>query len=145
MIGGDAADAVALAARAPGKPVFAASLKADALAASQLIGRPVLAFAGIAHPEKFFATLAGVGAQVAETAVFPDHWPFRAREIERLVARASRRGLTLVCTEKDHVRLPPDLADAAQALAGVAELRIACGSIHMADWTATANHPVIAL
>jgi tetraacyldisaccharide 4'-kinase len=116
MIGGDAADAAGLAARAPGKPLFVATLKADALAASRLIGRPVLAFAGIANPEKFFATLASVGAQVAETVVFPDHWPFRAREIERLAARASRRGLTLVCTEKDHVRLPPDLADAAQAL-----------------------------
>jgi tetraacyldisaccharide 4'-kinase len=116
MIGGDATAAARLAERAPHKPLFAASLKADALAASRLIGRPVLAFAGIANPEKFFATLAGIGAQVAETAVFPDHWPFRAREIERLAAKAARRGLTLVCTEKDHVRLPPDLAEAAQAL-----------------------------
>jgi tetraacyldisaccharide 4'-kinase len=116
MIGGDADAAALLSQRAPHKPLFRASLKADAIAASRLIGRPVLAFAGIANPEKFFATLAGVGAQIAETAVFPDHWPFRAREIERLVARAARRGLTLVCTEKDHVRLPAEFAEAAQAL-----------------------------
>jgi tetraacyldisaccharide 4'-kinase len=101
---------------APGKPLFLASLHADAIAASQLIGRPVLAFAGIAHPEKFFATLAGIGAQVVETAAFPDHWAFRPREIERLATRAARRGLTLVCTEKDLVRLPAAFAAEARAL-----------------------------
>jgi tetraacyldisaccharide 4'-kinase len=116
MIGADAAAAAALAVRAPGKPLFLASLHADAIAASQLIGRPVLAFAGIAHPEKFFATLAGIGAQVVETAAFPDHWAFRPREIERLATRAARRGLTLVCTEKDLVRLPAAFAAEARAL-----------------------------
>ncbi|HXT07929.1 MAG TPA: tetraacyldisaccharide 4'-kinase [Roseiarcus sp.] len=116
MIGADAAAAIRLAERAPQKPLFLASLKADAIVASQLIGRPVLAFAGIANPGKFFATLAGIGAQVVETAAFPDHWAFRPREMERLAARAARRGLTLVCTEKDLVRLPPAFAEEAQAL-----------------------------
>jgi tetraacyldisaccharide 4'-kinase len=116
MIGGDAAAAARLSERAHGKPLFLASLKADAIAASQLIGRPVLAFAGIATPEKFFATLSSIGAQVVETATFADHWRFRPREMERLAARAARRGLTLVCTEKDHVRLPPAFANEAQAL-----------------------------
>ena len=115
-IGGDAETAASLAARAPRKPVFRARLKADAIAASQLIGRPVLAFAGIANPQKFFATLAGIGAQVAETAVFPDHWLFRPREVDRLLARAARRGLTLVCTEKDLVRLPAECADDVRTL-----------------------------
>ncbi len=116
MIGGEAETAAELAARAPQKPVFRARLKADAIAASHLIGRPVLAFAGIANPQKFFATLAGIGAQVAETAVFPDHWVFRPREIERLCARAARRGLTPVCTEKDLVRLPAEFVDEVRTL-----------------------------
>ena len=116
IIGGEAETAAELAGRAPQKPVFRASLKADAIAASELIGRPVLAFAGIADPQKFFATLASVGAQVVETAVFPDHWPFRPREIERLVARAARNSLTLVCTEKDLVRLPASNAEEVRAL-----------------------------
>jgi tetraacyldisaccharide 4'-kinase len=116
MIGGDEAAAAKVAAAAPGKPLFRARLKADAIAASQLIGRPVLAFAGIANPEKFFSTLAGIGAQVAEREVFPDHWLFRPREIQRLVARAARRGLTPVCTEKDYVRLPANFADEVRTL-----------------------------
>ena len=125
MIGGDAADGrAALGRAAPQKPLFRASLKADAIAASQLIGRPVLAFAGIAQPEKFFATLAGVGAQVVETAVFPDHWPFRAARDRAPVPRAPRaRGLTLVCTEKDHVRLPAEFVEDGAGAAGDARLR----------------------
>ncbi len=116
MIDGGAATAALLAAEAPQTPLFRARLKADAIAASGLIGRPVLAFAGIAQPEKFFATLAGIGAQLVETAVFPDHWRFRRRDLDRLHARAARRGLTLVCTEKDLVRLPPESADDVRAL-----------------------------
>ena len=93
MIGGGRASAArAGRAGAADKPLFRARLQADAIAASGLIGRPVLAFAGIANPEKFFATLAGVGAQVAETAVFPDHWRFRPAEIERLVSARGAQG-----------------------------------------------------
>jgi tetraacyldisaccharide 4'-kinase len=109
VIGGGP-DARALAARGMGgKPLFTARIRADAVAASTLIGRPVLAFAGIARPEKFFATLRDIGAQVAERQTFPDHWAFSPREIERLLTRATRRGLIPVCTEKDFVRLPTDL------------------------------------
>ncbi len=99
-----------------GKPLFTARLQADAVAAATLIGRPVLAFAGIARPEKFFATLRDIGAQVGECNTFPDHWAFTAREVERLLARAARRGLIPVCTEKDFVRLPPDLRAHVRAL-----------------------------
>ena len=116
LIGGGEQAAAQAAAVAPGKPLFRARLMADAIAASELIGRPVLAFAGIAQPSKFFATLEGIGAQVVERQVFPDHWPFRPREIERLMVRATRRGLTPVCTEKDFVRLPAGMADHVRAL-----------------------------
>jgi tetraacyldisaccharide 4'-kinase len=116
VIGGAPGAAAQLREFARGRPVFVARLQADAIAASALIGRPVLAFAGIARPEKFFATLAEIGAQVVETAAFPDHWRFRARDLERLAARAARRGLKLVTTEKDLVRLPADFAEVALTL-----------------------------
>ena len=109
VIGGGAEAAALVAREVAGKPLFTARLQADAIAAATLIGRPVLAFAGIARPEKFFATLRDLGAQVSERQMFADHWPFTPREIERLLARATRRGLIPVCTEKDFVRLPPDL------------------------------------
>lgn len=68
-----------------------------------------LAFAGIGRPEKFFATLAGAGVTVMATRAFPDHYAYRAQDVEALRLAAAADGLTLVTTAKDLVRLPPPL------------------------------------
>jgi tetraacyldisaccharide 4'-kinase len=95
----------AIAASAPGKPMIRASLEPDALAAAPLIGREVVAFAGIARPAKFYATLRRVGAQIVMTRDFADHHVYTLREIEALIEEAGRRGALLATTEKDAVRL----------------------------------------
>ena len=89
----------------PGKTLFRAGLEPDALAAAPLIGREVVAFCGIARPEKFYATLRRIGAQIVATRDFADHHPFSAREFQQLHDQAARRGALLVTTEKDLVRL----------------------------------------
>ena len=72
----------------PGKPLFRAGFEPDALAAAPLIGREVVAFAGIARPEKFYATLRRVGARIVATRDFADHHRLhRARD-----RSAGRRG-----------------------------------------------------
>ena len=68
---------------------------------------PLVAFAGLARPEKFFDTLAALGAQLEETIPFPDHHPFEADDFTLLQQLAQERGATLITTEKDAVRLPP--------------------------------------
>ncbi|MGY2052486.1 tetraacyldisaccharide 4'-kinase [Methylobacterium sp. JK268] len=89
------------------RPAFRGRLAPDPQAASALAGRPVLAFAGIGRPEKFFATLREVGADLRATRGFPDHHPYAAGDLAALLREAARDGLTLVTTEKDRVRLPP--------------------------------------
>ena len=117
---GAAGEAVAALARqlAQDLPVFRGRLEPDAQALAVLKGRPVLAFAGIGDPEKFFATLRDAGIELGATVSFPDHHRYRRYEARDLIERAERDGLVPVTTEKDVARLygQDDLA----ALAAVA-------------------------
>jgi tetraacyldisaccharide 4'-kinase len=65
----------------------------------------VFAFSGIARPEKFEATLTGLGAVLAGRRHFADHHPFSESEARTLLADAAKIDARLVTTEKDHVRL----------------------------------------
>jgi tetraacyldisaccharide 4'-kinase len=102
---GSAAEAVAAAVAARGKPVLSAHLEADDASVASLRGKRVLAFAGIGDPTRFFRTLRGSGIEVVLERVFADHHPFSQSEIETLTTEARRDGLTLVTTEKDLARL----------------------------------------
>lgn len=73
-----------------------------------LQGRRILAFAGIANPQRFFQTLKKAGATLVAVRPFPDHHPYTPRELERLLDQAHRWGALPVTTSKDHVRVPPE-------------------------------------
>jgi tetraacyldisaccharide 4'-kinase len=90
--------------QAAGKPV----LRARIAPVSDAPAGPLIAFAGIARPEKFFDTLSAMGAALEETLPYPDHHAFGAGEIRWLQTLARERGAALVTTEKDWVRLPAD-------------------------------------
>ncbi len=74
---------------------------------ARFAGKRLIAFAGIGRPEKFFATLRGLGAALVAARPFPDHHRFRAAEIAALRHAADLEDAALVTTAKDWVRLPP--------------------------------------
>lgn len=69
-------------------------------------GRPVVAFAGIGRPEKFFATLRSLGADIRAEYAFADHHRYCESDFAAL-GRAAGPDAILVTTEKDYVRLSP--------------------------------------
>lgn len=70
-----------------------------------LAGARVLAFAGIAAPERFFGLLEAQGATVVRRVPFRDHHAFSHAEALRLIDQARAESLILVTTEKDSARL----------------------------------------
>ncbi len=71
--------------------------------------RRVVAFAGIARPEKFFRSLTDAGALLAGRHAFGDHHRYRRHEVLALLAEAEAKDALCVTTAKDRVRLPADL------------------------------------
>lgn len=104
----DSAAAVAELGRKRGLSLFHARLVPDPQTLAALAGRRILAFAGIADPDKFFATLVQAGLNVAERQGFADHHRYTAAEAQMLLARAQSQNLVLLTTEKDQARLAGD-------------------------------------
>ena len=71
----------------------------------------IVAFAGIARPERFFNALRALGYDVARELTFRDHHWYTSTDIERIQAAARETNATLiVTTEKDAVRCTMDVA-----------------------------------
>ena len=66
---------------------------------AELADTPLAALAGIAQPEAFFAMLRAAGLTLQQTLALPDHYDFDS------TLRSVDAGCSLICTEKDAVKL----------------------------------------
>ena len=65
----------------------------------------LLAFCGLANPNKFFDTLKKNGYEISFTRKFPDHYVYKKNDINNLILDANNRKLKLITTEKDYVKI----------------------------------------
>lgn len=70
-------------------------------------GQPVIALAGIGHPERFFSTLQGHGFVLQQCLAFPDHHAFTPDDLPP-------GDTPIIVTSKDAVKLRGVIHDAAQ-------------------------------
>ena len=65
----------------------------------------LLALAAIGNPENFFKLLDENNLQVDEHVIFPDHYEFSKKEIEKICFRAKKKGCNIITTEKDYFKI----------------------------------------
>lgn len=79
----------------------------ELLAADQIKGRKVVAFAGIADPTSFFSLVEELGAEIAGFVPLPDHCRYSKAQMDRIAGTFIRqRAEWLVTTSKDMIKLP---------------------------------------
>jgi tetraacyldisaccharide 4'-kinase len=94
----------------------------------ELSGTPeLLAFSGIGRPQNFVDMLKACGQGVIDSVAFPDHHRYTAADLRRLAQRLQSRGAqAFITTEKDAVKITPELRATLEAVAPmyVAQLRV---------------------
>lgn len=95
-------------------PVFRAT--AQLMNPEIFAGKPVIAFAGIGRPQKFFDSLRRCDAVLVREISFGDHHPYTDAEIKKILTDADKVKAMVVTTRKDWVRLPADMQNRVVAM-----------------------------
>ena len=91
VINGD--DETGLAGRIPeAVERYEARLHPEKSVIEGLEGTPLLAFAGIGRPKRFFASLEAAGGQIAKKLSFADHHPYSQHDLMQILEDAQRHG-----------------------------------------------------
>ena len=67
--------------------------------------KKIVSFAGIGNPKNFFDLLKDNKINMIEQIKFPDHYNYSDRELENLIKKTKKNGITLLTTEKDFMRI----------------------------------------
>lgn len=101
---GEAVERVHALAREASLPVLSAALVPDPDNA-WLKDKPLIAFAGIGNPDKFFRTVEALGGKIVVRKPYSDHHTYSREDALELLDLAIRNDACLVTTQKDLVRI----------------------------------------
>ena len=89
-------------------PIMTGTVVADQTIIADLGDTPLLAFAGIGRPQRFFRTIEKVGGTIVQSLAFADHHLYTQSDLTRLQEDSIRLGASLITTQKDWIRLPAE-------------------------------------
>lgn len=101
---GDASKRVHALAGGALLPVLMAQISPDTDFA-WLKDKPLIAFAGIGSPDKFFRTVEELGGKLVARMPYADHHPYTPQDARKLLDLAAHHNALLVTTEKDLIRI----------------------------------------
>lgn len=93
-----------LAKKLAGKKIVSAKIIPQNI--KEFRGKKLIAFCGLAYPQKFFSLLENEGLKVIETREFADHFHYKNSDLENLFQVANERKAKLITTKKDWVKFP---------------------------------------
>lgn len=89
--------------------ILSAQISASNL--DKFINKNIVAFCGIAFPQKFFDFIKNIGLNLVETDIFADHYQYKNEDLERLYQNALSKNLKLITTKKDWVKFPKNFQE----------------------------------
>ena len=93
-------------ARSIHAPVYAKSMDNKKIGIEQLKGKKVFAFCGIGNPEAFLNTIKDIGAELAGSKVYDDHYHYTDACLADISERAGELGADLILTtQKDRTKV----------------------------------------
>ena len=87
-------------------PVYAKSKDNEEISIEQLKDKKVFAFCGIGNPDAFLNTIKDIGAELAGSTVFDDHYHYTDVCLTEIAERAKELGADLILTtQKDWTKV----------------------------------------
>ena len=71
----------------------------------QFDNKKLLAIAAIGNPENFFQLIENNNLIIQKKLIFPDHYMFSKKEMQKIVDDAKKEGYTIIMTEKDYFKI----------------------------------------
>ena len=96
---------------APHSNAPTAAVQFEVVSRGKISARKVAVFCGIGNPERFLQTVRDLKCEIVDTLLLNDHEPVQDGRLKNFAMQCRDRGAEiLLCTEKDHVKLRPDLS-----------------------------------
>jgi len=96
-------------ARSIHAPVYAKSMDNKEISIEQLKGTKIFAFCGIGNPDAFLNTIKNLGAELAGSKVYDDHYHYTDASLAEISEQAKEFGGDLILTtEKDWTKVVPN-------------------------------------